>query len=69
MRELYRALSSVFPKDRISGDEAVLAGYSADSSIPPEFSAAPSAVVLAVTVEEFKHLVQIADRFRIPVTP
>ncbi len=69
MRELYRALSSVFPKDRISEDEAVLAGYSADSSIPPGFSAAPSAVVLPVTVEEVKHLLQIADRFRIPVTP
>jgi FAD/FMN-containing dehydrogenase len=69
MNELCRALGSVFPKDRVSWDESVLAGYGADSSIPPGSSVYPSAVVLPKTTEEISHLLQIADRFRIPVSP
>jgi len=69
MNELYRELASVFPKDRISDDEAVLAGYSADSAIPPGSATFPSFVVLPKTTEEIKGLLQIADRLRIPVTP
>ncbi|MFC1883303.1 FAD-binding oxidoreductase [Thermodesulfobacteriota bacterium] len=69
MYEMHRALSSVFPKDRISNDEAVLAGYGSDSATPPGAAVYPSAVVMPKTTEEVKHLVQIADRFRIPVTP
>lgn len=69
MDDLVRALSSVLPGDRISDDEAVLAGYGADSAVPPGAMARPSAVVLPGTVEEVLHVVEIADRFRIPVTP
>jgi FAD/FMN-containing dehydrogenase len=69
MNGLYRALASLFPEDRISDDEAVLAGYSADSAIPPGSATLPSCVVLPKTTEEVLHLVQIAERFRIPVTP
>ena len=69
MTELYRALACVFPKDRISDDEAVLSGYAADSAIAPGSATFPSYVVLPKMIEEVRHLVQIADRFRIPVTP
>ncbi|MFH1488863.1 MAG: hypothetical protein ABII06_08165, partial [Pseudomonadota bacterium] len=61
MRELYRALSSLFPGDRISDDESVLAGYGADSSVPPGSESLPSVVVMPQTTEEILHLVQIAD--------
>jgi len=66
MSELYRALASVFPNERISDDEAVLTGYGADSSIPPGSAAMPSFVVLPQTPEEVMHLIEIADRFRVP---
>ena len=69
MNDLIKALSSVFPKDRVSDDEAVLAGYGADSSIPPGSVALPSAVVMPQTPEEVLHLLQIANRMRVPVTP
>ncbi|MBW1642992.1 MAG: FAD-binding oxidoreductase [Deltaproteobacteria bacterium] len=69
MNGLYRALASLFPEGRISDDEAVLACYSADSAIPPGSATLPSCVVLPKTTEEVLHLVQIADRFRVPVAP
>jgi len=69
MSDLYRALASVFPKDRITDDEVVLAGYAADSAIAPGSGTFPSYAVLPKTTEEVTHLVQIADRFRVPVTP
>lgn len=69
MSDLYRMLASVFPRDRISNDEAVLAGYGADSSTPPGSAALPDIVVLPKTPEEVKHLLEIADRKRVPITP
>jgi glycolate oxidase len=69
MHELYRALSSLFPSERITDDDSVLAGYGADSSVPPGSASLPSVVVMPQTTEEILHLVQIADRFRIPLTP
>ena len=69
MSELFRALSSVFPKDRISDDEVVLAGYGADAAIAPGSVTLPSLVVLPKTMEEIRHLLQIAHRSRVPVTP
>lgn len=69
MSELSRALSSVFPKDRISDDETVLAGYAADAAIAPGSLTLPSLVVLPKTMEEIRHLLQIAHRSRVPVTP
>jgi len=69
MSELFRALSSVFPKDRISDDETVLAGYAADGAIAPGSMTLPSLVVLPKTMEEIRHLLQIAHRSRVPVTP
>jgi hypothetical protein len=33
MSHVYRALASVFPTDRISDDDAVVAGYAPDSPI------------------------------------
>ena len=46
MSELFRALSSVFPKDRISDDETVLAGYAADGAIAQGSMTLPRLVVL-----------------------
>ncbi|MCD4716790.1 MAG: FAD-binding oxidoreductase [Desulfobacterales bacterium] len=69
MSELFRAFSSVFPKDRISDDETVLAGYAADGAIAPGSMTLPSLVVLPKTMEEIRHLLQIAHRSRVPVTP
>jgi len=69
MGELFRAFSSVFPKDRISDDETVLAGYAADGAIAPGSMTLPSLVVLPKTMEEIRHLLQIAHRSRVPVTP
>ncbi|MBW2311515.1 MAG: FAD-binding oxidoreductase [Deltaproteobacteria bacterium] len=69
MSDLYRALASVFPADRVSGDETVLAGYAADSAIAPGSAALPSYVVLPKTTEEIRHLVELADRSRVPITP
>ena len=69
MSELFRALSSVFPKDRISDDETVLAGYASDGAIAPGSMTLPSLVVLPKTMEEIRHLLQIAHRSRVPVTP
>lgn len=66
---MHRELASLFPKDRISDDEAVLAGYAADSAIPPGSATFPGFVVLPKTIEEIRGLLQIADRFRISVTP
>jgi FAD/FMN-containing dehydrogenase len=69
MSELGRALSSIFPKDRFCEDPVVLSGYGADSAVPPGSATCPSFVVLPQTTEEVRHLIQVADRFRIPVTP
>ena len=69
MEHLYRALASVFPADRMSDDETVLAGYAADSAIAPGSATLPSYVVLPKTIEEIRHLVELADRSRVPVTP
>jgi FAD/FMN-containing dehydrogenase len=69
MEHLYRALASVFPADRMSDDETVLAGYAADSAIAPGSATLPSYVVLPKTTEEIRHLLELADRSRVPVTP
>ena len=69
MEELFKALSSVLPSDRVSCDEVDLATYGADSAIPPGGSACPAAVVMPQSPEEVLHIVQIADRMRVPVTP
>jgi FAD/FMN-containing dehydrogenase len=69
MSNVYRALASVFPTDRVSDDNAVLAGYAADSAIAPGSATLPSYVVLPKTIEEIRHLVELADRSRVPITP
>jgi FAD/FMN-containing dehydrogenase len=69
MNDLKRALFSVFPGDRVSDDPAILAGYSADSATLPGSATAPSYVVLPRTTDEIVHLVQIANRARIPLVP
>jgi FAD/FMN-containing dehydrogenase len=69
MSELKKALFSAFPPDRVSDDPAVLAGYSADCTTAPGLSTQPSFVVLLKSTNEAVHLLQIANRFRIPVTP
>lgn len=69
MSELRQALFSAFRKEQVSDDPAILASYSADSATMPGHAACPGYVVLLKTTEEVVHLLQIAHRFRIPVTP
>jgi len=69
MEELFKALSSVLPPERVSYDEVDLAAYGADSAIPPGTSACPIAAVMPQSPEEMQHILQIADRMRVPVTP
>ncbi len=69
MECLKRALESVIPKDRVSFEEIDLLAYGADSAIPPGSSTRPIAVVMPKSREEVLHILQIADRMRIPITP
>ncbi len=69
MSELKQALFSIFPRDRVSDEPAVLAGYAADSAILPGFATSPSYVVMPKTTDEVAHLVQVAHRSRVPLVP
>jgi glycolate oxidase len=69
MNDLKGALFSIFPRDRVSDDPAVLAGYAADSATLPGASTSPCYVVLPKTTDEVVHLVQVADRARVPLVP
>lgn len=51
MNDLYRALASVFPADRLTGDDAVLAGYAADSAIAPGSATLPGWIALSKHAE------------------
>ncbi|MBN1984416.1 MAG: FAD-binding oxidoreductase [Chitinivibrionales bacterium] len=69
MSELKRALFSAFPTDQISDDPAVVAAYAADTALLPGYATEPSFVVLIKSTDEAVHLLQIANRYRTPVTP
>jgi hypothetical protein len=69
MNDLKRALFSAFPQNRVSCDPAVLAAYASDCATLPGMSTAPGYVVLPTSVDEVVHLVQIANRARVPLVP
>jgi FAD/FMN-containing dehydrogenase len=69
MSKLKQALFSIFPKDRVSDEPAVLAGYAADSATLPGFATSPAYVVMPKTTDEIAHLVQVAHRARVPLVP
>ena len=66
---LYKELLSVFPEERVSRDEAILTSYATDLSSPPGVATLPAMVVLPQTVEEVRHLLMAANRFKVPVVP
>jgi len=69
MSELKHALFSIFPRDRVSDDPAVMAGYAADCTTLPGLATSPAYVVMPKTTDEVAHLVQVAHRARVPLVP
>lgn len=69
MNIVYRELKSVVGSDRVTEDEAVLATYSMDSATPLGRGGYPSFVVLPMSTEEVKGVLEVASRHRIPVVP
>ena len=66
---VYRELKSIVGSDRVTDDEAILATYAMDSATPLGRAGYPSFVVLPMTTDEVKGVLEVANRYKIPVVP
>ena len=67
--EIVKALEKIVGSDRISTSEAVCLTYSYSPFLGKEWVRKPDIVVLAETAEQVSGILQVANRYKTPVTP
>ena len=67
--EVLTALREALGEQYVKTDPQVLSAYKEDESLTPSFWVTPEAVVLPAGPEEVGEVMEIANRYKIPVTP
>ena len=67
--EVLEALKNAVGDKYVKTDPAILDVYKSDESLAPSFWRTPEVVVLPANTEEVSEVLQIANRFGVPVTP
>lgn len=67
--EVIKALQEAVGEKYVKTDPAVLEVYKSDESLAPSFWTLPEVVVSAGSTEDVSKVMQIANRFKVPVTP